>query len=419
VRRDFSVRVHKRSEDELGLLTDAFNHMLTQIEQQEQGLRETEARLRAVLNSALSAVIVTDDRGKIIDWNARAESMFGWSKAEAVGLMLTETIIPHRHQAGHEHGMNAFAEGGAGRITNWPMELSAQRRDGTEFPVELAINPLLSGNVRTFCGFITDITERKRAAEEILTLNQQLERRVSERTAQLENANKELEAFSYSVSHDLRAPLRHIDGYASMLTKHSHAVLDEKGKRYLTVITEAARRMGRLIDDLLSFSRHARSELRRVPIQLNSIVADVQRQLATDIGTRTITWKIGRLPEISGDLAMIQQVFINLLGNSVKYTRPKAEAVIEVGSTTNADGETVVFVRDNGAGFDPKYADRLFGVFQRLHSESEFEGTGVGLANVRRIIQRHGGRIWAEGKVDQGATFSFTIPEPPSFLGGS
>ncbi|MEO7598636.1 MAG: ATP-binding protein, partial [Opitutus sp.] len=321
-----------------------------------------------------------------------------------------ETIVPRHNRLGHTVGLRRFAETGSGQVTVWPVEMSASRRDGTEFPVEVAIHPLMVDGVRTFCGFITDITERKRAAAEIVALNQQLERRVTERTAQLENANKELEAFSYSVSHDLRAPLRHIDGFASMLAAHSSAELDDKGRRYITVITEAAQRMGRLIDDLLSFSRHGRTEMRHVPVNLNVLVKDVRRQLLMDMKDRAITWKVGTLPEVSGDLAMLRQVFANLLGNAVKYTRRKPEAIIEVGSTTNPEGEMVVFVRDNGAGFDAKYADRLFGVFQRLHTESEFEGTGVGLANVRRIIIRHGGRTWAEGVVDEGATFYFSLP---------
>jgi light-regulated signal transduction histidine kinase (bacteriophytochrome) len=196
-----------------------------------------------------------------------------------------------------------------------------------------------------------------------------------------------------------------------MLTAHSSASLDDKGRRYIKVIIESAQRMGRLIDDLLSFSRHGRSELRRIPVNLNNVVEEVRRLLQSEAAGRNISWRVGPLPQVSGDLAMLHQVFANLLGNAIKYTRPRAEAVIEVGSETNSDGEEVIFVRDNGAGFDPKYAERLFGVFQRLHSESEFEGNGVGLANVRRIIVRHGGRTWAEGKVDEGATFYFTVPD--------
>ena len=411
-RRDFGVRAVKRGDDELGTLTDAFNHMLTQIHQQEQGLRDSETRLRAVLNSALSAVVVTDDIGKIIEWNARAEKMFGWSKAEALGLNLQETIIPRQHHGGHSAGMRGFAEHGHGAVRQWPVEMSARRRDGSEFPVELVIHPLMAGSVRTFCGFVTDITERKRAAAEILELNQQLEERVSERTVQLEHANKELEAFSYSVSHDLRAPLRHIDGFATMLVAHCQGSLDATGVRYLTVITDAAKRMGTLIDDLLAFSRHGRVELSWGIVNLDTLIEEVLRQLQPEstAGSRVITWRIQHFPQVWGDGSMLRQVFLNLIGNAIKYSRPREHAIIEIGVHEVNDAELVVFVRDNGAGFDPKYAGRLFGVFQRLHSESEFEGTGVGLANVRRIISRHRGRTWAEGAIDAGATFYFSLP---------
>lgn len=269
-----------------------------------------------------------------------------------------------------------------------------------------------------FNGMLAQIHQRDHALREsearLQTLNQQLERRVADRTAQLEQANKELEAFSYSVSHDLRAPLRHIDGFAAMLTSHSTAALDEKGRRYVSVISEAARRMGRLIDDLLSFSRHGRAELQFAPIRLNFLVEEVRQQLLGETVGRHITWRIDTLPEVSGDLAMLRQVFANLLGNAIKYTRHRSEAVIEIGTAPADPGFIAVFVRDNGAGFNPKYVERLFGVFQRLHSESEFEGTGVGLANVRRIVQRHGGRTWAEGKVNAGATFYFSLPIRPA-----
>lgn len=251
-----------------------------------------------------------------------------------------------------------------------------------------------------------EIVERKQAFEQIQELNKQLQRK----SALLEAANQELESFSYSVSHDLRAPVRHIDGFATLLQRHEGA-LDEQGRRHLDTISESAKRMGQLIDDLLVFSRIGRAELRHVTVNLDQLVQDAIRDLEPEIRGRNIVWKQDPLPTVVGDAAMLRQVFVNLLANAVKYTRLTDPARIEITCTTTTAEEIVVSVRDNGVGFDMQYVDKLFGVFQRLHRQDEFEGTGIGLANVRRIVLRHGGRTWAEGKLNEGATFFFSLPK--------
>jgi PAS domain S-box-containing protein len=252
-----------------------------------------------------------------------------------------------------------------------------------------------------------DITERKLAHEKIEKLNSDLQTY----TRQLEESNKELEAFSYSVSHDLRAPLRHIDGFVKMLTKQSGPMLDDRGKRYLDIIADSAQRMGALIDDLLVFSRMSRAELRCSRVSTDSLVHEAVEGLQPEINGRNINWKIDSLPEVDADPAMLQQVWVNLISNAVKYTRPRDPAKIEIGCADSGNGEYIFFVHDNGVGFDMQYAHKLFGVFQRLHRAEEFEGTGIGLANVSRIVHRHGGRVWAEAKPDAGATFYFSLPK--------
>ena len=238
----------------------------------------------------------------------------------------------------------------------------------------------------------------------------ELERRVLERTAQLTAANKELEAFAYSVSHDLRAPLRHIDGFLELLQKRLAEALNERSQHHMDTIADAARRMGQLIDDLLSFSRMGRTEMSRTLVDLATLVQDVIQELASPTQGRIVNWCIADLPTVTGDQAMLRLVLVNLLSNALKFTRENTQADIEIGCRMG-EKETIIFIRDNGTGFDMAYSDKLFGVFQRLHHSDEFEGTGIGLANVRQIIDRHGGRTWAEGQVDQGATFYFSLPQ--------
>lgn len=250
--------------------------------------------------------------------------------------------------------------------------------------------------------------ERWRAEGEVHTLNAELERRVLERTEQLDAVNKELEAFSYSVAHDLRAPLRHINGFSKILQDDYGPALDETGQHYLKSVSDAAKNMGQLVDDLLKMGRIGRQELMRRSTDLNALMGRSLQDLQPECEGRKIDWRIGDLPSLECDPGLMKQVFVNLLSNAVKYTRRRENAVIEVGQVT-LDGAPAIFVRDNGAGFDQRYAHKLFGVFQRLHSAEEFEGTGVGLATVQRIVQKHGGRIWAEAEVDKGATFFFAL----------
>ncbi|MGO9411593.1 MAG: sensor histidine kinase [Spirochaetia bacterium] len=289
------------------------------------------------------------------------------------------------------------------------MENEFHYPDGQKGLFTLSIEPVPEGI------FIlsSDITEERKLAEELSRHRGRLEELVKERTAQLAAANGELEAFSYSVSHDLRAPLRHVGGFADLLSRRAEASLDEEGRRFLAKIKEAAVQMGSLIDDLLVFSRMGRAELRAVTVDLERMARDTIQNLTQQDGQRTVQWEIGQLPTVQGDPAMLRLVLQNLIENALKYTRPRERAVINIAGTTTP-AEAVVTVRDNGVGFDMRYADKLFGVFQRLHRAEEFEGTGIGLANVRRIVQRHGGRTWAEGEVGKGAAVSFSLPVQPA-----
>ena len=252
-----------------------------------------------------------------------------------------------------------------------------------------------------------EVEQRRQREDKIRELNQEL----GKRAAALEASNKELEAFAYSVSHDLRAPLRHMVGYSELLQRQASSLLDDKSQRFIRTILDSAKRMGNLIDDLLAFSRIGRAETRKTEVDLGQLVKEVVEEIGQDTTSRDITWKIGALPVSYGDRSMLRLVIVNLVSNAVKFTRMRSPAEIEIGCVERSKKEAEVFVRDNGAGFDMQYQDKLFGVFQRLHLPEEFDGTGIGLATVQRIIHRHGGQVRGEGEVDQGATFYFSIPK--------
>jgi PAS domain S-box-containing protein len=286
------------------------------------------------------------------------------------------------------------------------------KKDGAEFPVSVDATSIrdVYGKDLYLAIHIQDITDRKLAEEEIHNLNEELEQRVAKRTAQLEAANKELEAFSYSVSHDLRAPLRHISGFADILISDFYDQLPYDARHYLNTITDSARKMGILIDDLLSFSRTGRTEMIKTSFNMNEVVDGALSQIRPTIPNRQVEWRVSSLPEVYGDSNLMRQVWVNLIDNAVKYTKTRKKTTIRIGYKDESN-EITFYIQDNGVGFDMNYSKKLFGVFQRLHTSDQFDGTGIGLANVRRIISRHGGRTWAEGKVDQGATFYFSIPK--------
>jgi PAS domain S-box-containing protein len=535
-----SESVQRRAEEELLQLTTALEQRVAERTAESSralvALQYNETLVRSVLDTSLDAVITADARNRITSWNKEAEHIFGWTKDEIVGQTLSASIIPPRFRDAHERGWKHFQASGDGPVLNKRIEISALRKNGDEFPVELAITPFRVGDATLFSAFVRDITDRKRADEELrrsehsfreladvmpqivwtanadgspdyfnrrwyeftgtppgpaarhfweqvihpddfensmsrwtaaisngdsfqieyrfkdrLTgayrwhlgralpvrdssgriirwlgtctdiddqkraqekigrINDTLEQRVRKRTLQLEEANKELESFSYSVSHDLRAPLRHIVGFVSLLLSDDTSSLSPNGRRFLKTIADSSSQMGRLIDDLLIFAKMGRAELHRSLVNMDHLVNAVREELAGEMVGRNIEWRIHPLPQVSGDRGLLKQVWMNLLSNAIKYSRLRTLAIIEVSAASSDNGVTFS-VYDNGVGFDMRYVEKIFGVFQRLHHADEFDGTGIGLSIVQRIVSKHHGSVRAEGAVDQGATFSFTLP---------
>jgi PAS domain S-box-containing protein len=368
-----------------------------------QQLRLFETAIKAVPVGIVFSDATRPDN-PLVFVNDGFELITGYSLADVLGRNCNFLKGPNTGPAALAEMRAAIAEGKSCNVV-----LENYRKDGTMFWNSVLITPLRdrSGNVVNFVGIQTDVTAQIDALKKLEDLNQE----ISRNAADLAETNRELETFAYSVSHDLRAPVRHISGFAGMLREHAGESLDETTGRYLTVISDAAKRMMELLDDLVAFSRMGRVELRKSKISLNETVNDVMRTLSTSIRDRSVEWVIKPLPTITADATLIYQALLNLVENAVKYSRYKSAPRVEIGTAQSSAGHVVIYVKDNGAGFDMKYVDKLFRVFERLHRADEFEGTGIGLASVARIVGRHGGRVWVEAELDVGATFYVELPQ--------
>ena len=401
----------KQEETIIGFVLDLSERQaaLRDRNQVEAALRESEARFRHLADTTPVLVWMSGTDKLCYYFNKPWLEFTGRTLEQEMGNGWAENV----HEDDFQHCLDIYINAFDARH-DFKMEYRFRRNDGEyRWILDTGVPRFTpTGEFLGYIGSCVDIHDRKVAEAALQQLNEMLEQRIQERTLQLEAANKELESFSYSVSHDLRAPLRHIAGFIELLQKRhsSTSTLDEISQRYLRIIAETAKQAGILIDELLTFSRMGRSEMRYINLNMEQLVQEIKRDLVSQTPGRTINWHIESVPEVQGDPSMLRLVLRNLIGNAVKYTQTRNPAEITIGSTDN-ENEVVFFIQDNGVGFNMQYVHKLFGVFQRLHSDQQFEGTGVGLANVQRIIHRHNGQVWAEAVVDSGATFYFSLPK--------
>lgn len=378
-----------------------------QLQAQLKESQRREARFRTLIDTAPVVILMLDPEGRILEFNPEAERVYGRSRVDIMGKNYLDLFLDAETRELVKAELRQILAGKAARGFE-----NAIRASGDQRVFSWNADRLLDdrGGVVGIVAVGQEITARKRAEEQVLNLNQELEQRVALRTRELESANAELEAFTSTVSHDLRGPLRRIRSFLEILQESTASRLAEEERGYIERVIDGADKMTSLIGDLLTFSKAARVELVRTPIKLEVLVQEVQQELAPDYKDHDILWDIQPLPTILADRGLLTRVFVNLISNALKYSSAQHPIRVQVGAR-EAELEDIVFVRDNGVGFDSQYAGRLFKPFVRLHSEKEFSGTGIGLATVNRIIGRHGGRVWADGTVGQGACFYFSIPK--------